>query len=275
MTAHHVDDIKKANVEGRLIPFIGSGFSKPLGLPDWAGLVADAASKVGYEPELFFLHGNYMQLLEYLQLYHEREWKEFLHNMTVKFDSVEASQNRKNSPTHKALAELNLKTIYTTNYDTHIEGCLNDNGKNVREYASLADFVRAEDKNIDCDVIKFHGSLIEPETIVLTESKYFDRMSLEEAVDQRLRSDLLSNSFLFMGYSFNDTNIRYIWYKIHKLKKLQTGESKLNLRPSYFVTFGNEPIQSELLKKWDIITINLDPLDPIVSLAELLNQIKP
>jgi len=274
MTINHADEIKKANIEGRLIPFIGSGFSKPLGLPDWGELVADIASKVGYEPELFFLHGNYMQLLEYLKIYHPHEWKEFIHNMTVKFDSADSDKNRKKSLTHSALAALNIKTIYTTNYDTHIEKCLKDAGKNIREYASLADFVRAEDKTIDCEIIKFHGTLIDPETIILTESQYFDRMSLEEAVDQRLRSDLLSNSFLFMGYSFSDTNIRYIWYKIHKLKKLQSRDTEFSLRPSYFVTFGNEPIQSELLKKWDIITINLDPSNRTESLAELLNQIK-
>jgi hypothetical protein len=274
MTIPHAEEIQKANLEGRLIPFVGSGFSKPLGLPDWRGLIAQVAEKVGYESDLFFLHGSYPQLLEYLSRYHQFEWNAFVHNMTVIFDSEEAVQKRKKSLSHIALTQLNVKTIYTTNYDTHIESCLRDSGKCVREYASLADFVRADDKLTECEVIKFHGTLVDPSTLVLTESQYFDRMSLEEAVDQRLRSDLLSNSFLFMGYSFNDTNIRYIWYKINKLKSLQNKASEFTLRPSYFVTFGNEPIQSELLKKWDIVTINLDPIDPTNSLADFLNQIK-
>lgn len=272
MNQELVNDIIKISKEGRLIPFIGSGFSKPLQLPDWRELVAEIASKVGYEPDLFFLHGTYPQLLEYVKLYHPHEWKEFIYSITVKFDSEEANAKRLTSKTHKALASIKFKTIYTTNYDSHIENCLKDADRNTREYASLADFVRAEDKSIECTVIKFHGSLMDPDTIILTESQYFDRMALEEAVDQRLRSDLLSNSFLFIGYSFSDPNIRTIWYKIHKLK-MQIKAPDFKLRPSYFVTFGNEPIQSELLKQWNIITINLDPSDYSESLTQFLKQI--
>lgn len=70
-------------------------------------------------------------------------------------------------------------------------------------------------------------------------------------------------------------NIRYIWYRIHKLKSLQKTYTKdLVLRNSYYITFGNELIQSELLKKWDIKTITLDPVDPTGSLADFLYRIK-
>lgn len=261
--------------EKRLIPFIGSGFSKPLGLPDWKDLVGSMATKVGFEPDLFFLHGNYQQLLEYIKTYHHGEWKEFIHEMNVKFDAEDINQKRKLSITHQSLAELDLKIIYTTNYDPHIEKALQDKGKTVFSLASLEDFVRPLSNQVDCEIIKFHGTLVDEESMILTETQYFDRMSLEEAVDQRLRADILSSSFLFMGYSFSDPNIRYIWYKIHKLKSMQkTYTRDLALRNSYYITFGNEPIQAKLLQKWDIKVITLDPTDPNESLGDFLQKIK-
>ncbi len=269
-----ITEIKNAHLEKRLVPFIGSGFSKPLGLPDWGQLVSDVAAKIGFDPELFFIHGSYPQLLEYIQKNHRQEWTNFLHQLRVGFDSTEANQNRKLSLTHKILAELSFKTIYTTNYDPHIEKALEDYGRLPQVLTRLEDFANTPQKPFNCDVIKFHGDIKLEQTMILTETQYFDRMALEEAVDQRLRSDLLSNSFIFIGYSFNDTNIRYIWYKIHKLKNQPLQENNYELRKSYYVTFGNEPIQSKILQAWDIQVIPLDPENPSESLSEFLTALK-
>jgi hypothetical protein len=266
-----VSELRTSHKDGRLVPFIGAGFSDPLDLPDWKNLVSEAAKKIGFEPDLFFLHGTYPQLLEYIKEFYEQEWVEFLHNMAVQFDSQEVNEKRKSSITHKAMSNLDLKSIYTTNYDSHIEKALEDVGKKPYVIATLDDFVRPIDKPIDCQIIKFHGTLLRDETMVLTESQYFERMSLEEAVDQRLRSDILSNNFLFIGYSFSDPNIRYIWYRIHKLKILQ---KKLSLRRCYYITFGNEPVQSKLLENWNIHVISLDAENRSKSLFEFLDKIR-
>jgi hypothetical protein len=147
-----------------------------------------------------------------------------------------------------------------------------DNGKKCVALASLADFLEPRELDLDCEVIKFHGTLSQQETIVLTESEYFSRMELEEAVDQRLRSDLLSNSFLFIGYSFSDPNIRYIWYKIHKLLHNQNRQGS-KIRPSYLISFGYNPIQNELLSKRNIKVISFDPSNKEETIGELLNEL--
>lgn len=280
MCNNFINEIRQEYKNGRLIPFIGSGFSKPLGLPDWSGLIAELAQKINIEPDLFMLHGSYQQLLEFVYKTHHREWKDFIHGMILRYDSHDAQQQRKGSATHKALSKLtSVKTIYTTNYDSHIEEALKENGRTVKLLTTIDDFIDTKNKDANCEVLKFHGTLVDDETIVLTESQYFERMSLEAPVDQRLRADLLSNSFLFMGYSFSDPNIRYIWYKIHELKRQQSLKNQrsspveMQIRPSYFVTFGSSPIQSKLLETWDIRTVDLDPSDPTESLAKLLNQI--
>lgn len=269
----YIEELKEVYSQKKLIPFIGSGFSKPLDLPDWGGLVGGIAEKVGYEPSLFTLHGNYQQLLEYVKEFHPSVWQDFIYKMTISFGSNEIVEKRKASQTHQILSALEFKTIYTTNYDTHIEDALIDAGKKVKELSSLETFLSSDSADVDCEVIKFHGTLKDEQTMVLTESEYFKRMALDEPVDVRLRTDLLSNSFIFIGYSFNDPNIRYIWYKIYDLKNRQKRGEKLELPPSYFVTFGHSPIQNSLLNKWRIYTINLDPSNKNNDLYKLLSSL--
>jgi hypothetical protein len=139
--------------------------------------------------------------------------------------------------------------------------------------ASFADFQGARLPGA-CEVIKFHGTLEQPDTIVLTESSYFERMGLDAPPDQRLRADLLSNSFLFIGYSFNDTNIRYIWYRMHQLRMRSQDKSRHSpTRRSFFATHGAGPVQPEILHQWNIDVIELDPTDRNASVAELLQRI--
>ena len=266
-----IREVKEIYSNKKLIPFIGSGFSKPLELPSWEELIKSVAADIGVESDLLFLHGSYPQILDFVKKEHKSAWINFLHNLKVNFDSAESNKKRQSSETHKILGKLDFKTIYTTNYDLHIEKAISGLGKTPNVLSDLEDFANTSGKKSDCDIIKFHGDL-KKENMILTETQYFERMALEEAVDQRLRSDLLSNSFLFIGYSFNDTNIRYIWYKIHKLKSsLSKNENDFELRKSYYITFGNEPIQSRLLHNWDIEVVSLDPENRSKSLAEFLN----
>jgi hypothetical protein len=109
---------------------------------------------------------------------------------------------------------------------------------------------------------------------VLTESSFFDRMKLEGAPDQQLRADLLSNSFLFVGYSFRDTNIRYVWYRMNQMRnqKRPSGE-RPRARRCFFATQGVGPVQERLLDHWDIDVILLDPTDVNASVTALLEGI--
>jgi hypothetical protein len=259
--------------DGRLIPFLGAGFSKPLKLPDWSELIGWMAERLDFEPDLFRLHGRYEQLAEYFQLADHNHFQHLVHEMTRRFDSEEAVRARQTSRMHLALAKVTWRSIYTTNYDSHVEGALRDAKKKVNVLASFEDFQGRREPGT-CEVIKFHGTLTHPETIVLTESSYFRRIALEAPVDQRLRADLLSNSFLFIGYSFNDTNIRYIWYRMQQLRTQgPAGARRPPARRCYFATFGVGPIQPDLLDQWNIDLIQLDPTDKEASVAALLQSI--
>lgn len=274
--AEAVPRLRTAHAERRLIPFLGAGFSAPLGLPLWNELMGWMGTSLGYEPALFELHGLSSQLAGYFALEHDGGLPWFIARMRERFHDEAADDRRRSSLQHQALAHCDFRTIYTTNFERHIEGALTDAGKRAITLARLADFMRPVDAGA-CQVIKFHGDLEFPETVVLTEAHYFDRFRLEAAPDQRLRSDMLGNVFLFLGYSFSDVNIRYIWYRMNQMRRDRQPQQQA-VAPDfrcYWATFGAGLVQPRLLEDWHIDVIALDPSDKGRSVAQLLGALQP
>lgn len=263
----------------RLIPFLGAGFSIPLRLPGWAELMGWMGQGLDFEPQLFELHGNAQQLAGYYALQHAGGLAAFVEEMDRRFHDPETDARRRASPQHQALARCDrLRTIYTTNFEHHIEEALREGGREVRTLARLQDFMVREDREA-CEVVKFHGDLASPETVVLTEGQFFDRFRLEAAPDQRLRSDLLSNVFLFLGYSFSDPNTRYIWWRMDRLRRESMpkgahGTHGASEHRSFFATFSSGLVQPRLLDEWHIDVIELDPSDPTASVVALLDTLR-
>ncbi len=265
-------ELRRLYRERRLIPFIGAGFSRPLGLPLWNELVEEAARQLGFEPDLFALHGGNEQLLGYLKLQEGIEglvaW------MRERFHSKAADEARANSVQHRSLAALTeIRTIYTTNYEHHIERALEDAERKTVVRVSFADFSKPLPDDA-VEVVKFHGDLETAgkggRSLVLTEADYFDRLALESPCDQRLRADLLGNAFLFMGYRFDDRNTRYIWHRMHQMA--QAHGEKLR-HHSYYVTFEVGEVQRALLRRWGIKVVELDLRDPSSSISDFLSSL--
>jgi hypothetical protein len=258
----------------RLIPFIGAGFSIPLELPSWRQLIINLGNDLGYTDDLYLIHGNFQQLAEYAKLKDDKIWNTFIHKMNVGFDSPASNAKRLKSKQHIALSKLKVNTIYTTNYDRHIELAFADSGIKVKTLVSIKDLIEDDKEDFMLEVIKFHGCIIEPDSIVLTENQYYDRMELENPLDQKLRADALSNSFIFIGYSFDDPNIRYIWYKIHQqINKHISKGTATKPRPSYIISFGSNEVQAKILEKLNIKVIALNPIDKEDQICTLIENI--
>ena len=100
----------------------------------------------------------------------------------------------------------------------------------------------------------------------------FDRIDFESAIDIKLRADMLGKSLVFVGYQLQDVNIRYMLYKLHKLR--QHVRRGANLAPSAFLTtFGTGEIQKTLLARWDVSIIELDPIDKTRSMDAFLEAL--
>ncbi|MDO5041840.1 MAG: SIR2 family protein, partial [Peptoniphilus sp.] len=127
-------------------------------------------------------------------------------------DLIKENFSKLNKPTknHYLLAQLPISTYWTTNYDKLIEKALEGNDKNP--FVKTKDEqLRGTNRNFDAIVYKMHGDADSPEDAVITRSDYeefgYNKRKLFREV---LEGDLLTKTFLFLGFSFSDPNFNYV-----------------------------------------------------------------
>lgn len=260
--------LKELRQQGRLIPFVGSGLSKPLGLPDWSALIDFIAEQLEYDPQVFKLNGTQLQLAEYYVAI-----KHSIGPLRSEMDRLfnPSDKQIKKSRAHTALVEMKLPLIYTTNYDRIVERAFDIRKEPYHTIANLDDIVSAP-ADASTQIVKLHGTFDDDASLVLTETSYFDRLEFESPIDIKLRADILGKTLLFIGYSLSDINVRYMLYKLHKMKLQMRRDT---LEPSGFLTtFRSNKIQQTLFANWDIKIVDLDPVHPTESLADFLESLK-
>lgn len=253
--------------DGKLIPFVGAGLSIPLGLPSWSRLLDIIADQLEYDPEVFKLSGNNLQLAEYYVA-----TKGSIGPLRSEMDRLFNPKDEAiaSSRAHNALVDMGLPLIYTTNYDRIIERAFELKRVPCHTIANIDDISIAPADATH--VVKFHGTFSDDASLVLTESSYFDRLEFESAIDIKLRADILGRSLLFVGYSLSDINIRYMLYKLHKLRHRVKRDSN-RLPSAYLITFGAGEVQRTLLAQWDVLVVDLDPIDKSRSMDLFLEQL--
>lgn len=223
MTVVCPEEVQSLYRDGRIIPFIGAGASmavswkrsgKDLRGPSWRELVDQATKIIGAEePDLLRMRGGDLQILEYLKI--KKNTLQHLTNWLQKRMDPE-DEDLLRSKVHLALNKLHhCDTIYTTNYDDFIERSLSLG--DIENVSVCSEHDLSQRLTGKKQVVKFHGDFNSPEKMVLSESDYYKRMNLEDALDSKLRSDILGKAALFIGYSFNDQNVTYLFNKINEL----------------------------------------------------------
>lgn len=217
------EDLRRLYQEGRVIPFLGAGSSMAVRWeeggankrgPSWGELVDQAARLVGAsEPALLRMRGSDLQILEYVKS--KKDGMQPLINWLNK--NMEPPESALlSSKIHSALAALeNCNLFYTTNYDDFLERALQLSGREVATISSEHELSQSLYEKTQ--VIKFHGDFNRPEAMVLTESDYDRRMMFEDALDFKMRSDVLGKVILFIGYSFNDANVAYLFRRLNDI----------------------------------------------------------
>lgn len=113
------------------------------------------------------------------------------------------------SDVHKKISLIpQLKTIITTNYDKLFE--LNCDNPYVVYNENQIPYL---DDNKKTKIIKVHGDLASPDSIVITKSDYnklFTANNLSNTLWNQVKSKLSTKTFLFLGYSADDTNFQVI-----------------------------------------------------------------
>ncbi len=251
--------------ERRVVLFAGAGLSVPLKLPSWSGLIRHMAEDLGYDPDVLVgPEADYLQLAEFYKLEKDsigplRSWMD--RNWNVQDADLLASR------VHNQIVDLDFPIIYTTNYDRNIEKIFELRGKKVSTIRTVLDVARAS--NDLTQVVKFHGDFDDDESLVVTESDYFERLQFESPLDVKFRSDVLGRSILFVGYSLADLNLRLLLYRLHKTWANTRFAAQ---RPSSFIfLLRPDPVQERVLSSRGIRPIVSSSTNPNDALPELFD----
>jgi SIR2-like domain len=221
----------------KAILFAGAGLSCHLGLPSFDALKAHIGEQLRLRDWNAF---EFPALAEYYLL--KKPNREEL------LSWIEQTWRSRNSDIlasepHRCIVELDFPVIYTTNYDSLLECAFASARRPFKKVVGVRDLAEATPGQTE--IIKFHGDFSDPETIVLTESSFLRRMSLDGPLDIRLRSDSVARPLLFVGYSMSDPNIRYLLFK---LRQLWEQHSEITRRPNSYVLMVEEnEVQQQIL----------------------------
>ncbi|WP_088224929.1 SIR2 family protein [Desulfosporosinus sp. FKB] len=206
----------RAIEESNAAIFAGAGLSKPAGYVNWKELLRDVALDLNLDVE------KESDLIAIAQ-YHVNE-----NGGRGKINQVLLDEFTKDcaiTKNHEILSRLHIKTYWTTNYDSLIEESLKVLGKRP-DVKRTVENLAVTMPNSDAVVYKMHGDVIFPNDAVLTKDDYEGYNLKRQLFTTALQGDLVSKTFLFIGFSFDDPNLGYILSRI----RILLGE---NQRPHY------------------------------------------
>jgi hypothetical protein len=263
------DEIIAAAKKKKLIPFIGAGFSKNLNLPTLDDLITIMATELKWSPDILKLQGDFYQIAEYYSA-----CTGSISSLRSKLDNMFNSSEIviENSEIHSLLVKLNAPIIYTTNWDSWIEKSYAQANKPFQAIRGINDIINL--KNDITQIVKFHGDFKNnDDDLVFTETSYFKRLNFESPLDIKLRSDILGKSVIFIGYSFTDINMRFLWFKLVKLIEETCGSAKKKYPKSFIVSMNYNPLLEDIYDNSNVKVVNLPEIDPVNALTNFLKSI--
>ena len=193
----HIEQIQLASKQNRLVVFVGAGVSANSGVPTWKILIDSFKKDL---PENIKEENDYLKIA---QLYRDlRGGKEYLDKVKEVLKYGKVSPNN----IHKEILDLDPCHIVTTNYDDLLEQSALT--YNHQYYVVRQDIDLPANKG-EKMIIKMHGDF-NLGNIVLTENDYFDYSRNFPLIKSYVVSLFATKLVLFVGFSFNDINLKYI-----------------------------------------------------------------
>lgn len=269
----------KAIRDGNAAVFAGAGLSRPSGFVVWKELLRPLAEDIGLNIDDEF------DLTSVAQYVRNKSGNRAAINSSI----LEAySKDIMRNENVTILTRLPIYTYWTTNYDHLIEEGLRNANRNSDvkiEYKQLSSTKRDR----DAVVYKMHGDVDHAADAVLTKDDYVQYDRNHPFFRSVLQGDLISKTFLFIGFSFEDPNLDSILGQI----RLLLDE---NIRNHYCfmkrvvrtdttgdVDFGykkaRQDLREEDLKRYGIQTVFVDDYSEITEIlreaenAVLVNNI--
>lgn len=194
------DHLGESAGRGELSVFAGAGVSKPVGFPDWQELLRELSD----EELTFDEKTDYPQLAQELRI------------EDLNAQVAERFRTRKHALGHALLADLRTDAMVTTNYDP----CLENAAVVIHRDPPLQVLARQLAVGGRPWLLKLHGDIESPDTIVLTRTQYKRLETDHHALRGLVQSLMLTSHLLFVGFGFADDDFLQMSEAVAKVRDL-------------------------------------------------------
>jgi hypothetical protein len=203
-------DLAEKARNGQIVPFIGAGVSASAGLPTWRGLL----EKLLDESELPADEHESFWRLDALDQAHVL--RRHFTQLDKPFNKTVADYT--DAPRHglapALLAGLPTSEAVTLNYDQLYEKASQDAGR------PLAVLPQEAVRHGERWLLKLHGTVTDPDTIVLTREDYLGYGRGREALSALAKAMLLTRHLLFVGFGLADDHFHEL---VHDVRQVLPG----------------------------------------------------
>ena len=196
--------LQEAMNKGKLIIFVGAGVSASSGMPLWKEAIKPFADGLGLGTDVSCDNLKIPQMY-----YNARGRKEYVDLARITF---KYGKSLPANIIHDCIMEMNVNQIITTNYDHLLEEAAL---KHNRIYQVISKDEDIPYTSGNRRIIKMHGDF-ENDNFVLKEDDYLNYSNNFGLIETYCKSAIASNVVLFIGYSFNDPDVKQIfnWIKV-------------------------------------------------------------
>lgn len=203
-----VEDMLLAVERGRVVPFVGAGLSKPLGMPLWGDALTQLLGRLpgadAPKIQTLIASGQYLEAAQELAAYDKVQTSHFIRT------TYRAQQLKLNAGPLRHLPRFARGCLVTTNFDDAIEKTYEGATHQGKPLDFKAYMHGTQDHNFfprlvrgDRCLLKLHGDAESDATHILTaeqyELAYGKPFDFQKSLPKALRQIYISQSLLFLG----------------------------------------------------------------------------
>ena len=268
-----IRDFVKELREDNAAVFAGAGFSAPAGFVNWRDLLRPVADELHLDIE------REHDLVAVAQ-YHFNENGGNRHRLNqLLIDQLTVGAGP--TENHQILARLPISTYWTTNYDQLIEQALREAGK-TPDVKYTNEHLAVTRPRRDAVIYKMHGDVDHPNEAVLLKDDYENYHIKRGAYLSALSGDLVSKTFLFVGFSFTDPNLDYVLSRIritfreNQRRHFCIFKRRVKLPDESDAEFEHAQVKQRLaiadLKRFNIKTLLIDDFPDITDILARIER---
>ena len=256
----YIKDFAQMVTDGSASLFLGAGSSVDSGLPTWKELFRALAEEISIDVD-----NSPLSLYDIAQIYENVKGNTLRDRVKDSINTISGD-----NPSLDILTNLPCSSIWTTNYDCFLEDSFKKRGISPNVITTEQDLtsVRANSRvniyKLNGDINSFNSSS------VITRTDYENYPSNHSLMLSFLKRELITHSFLFIGYSFTDGLV------LSCLAKIREAIGASHMPQHYAIMKREESLEFKYVvdnykKNYNLNVILIDDYSEISDILELIH----